>query len=51
MHTRPVRIEYPGAVSHVTSRGNARHDIVVDDRDRRAFLDLLAQVMNRYGWV
>ena len=31
---RPLRIEFPGAVYHVTSRGNARQDIVADDRDR-----------------
>ncbi len=29
--TRPLRIEYPGAVYHVTSRGNARGDIFGDD--------------------
>ncbi|MBX3324921.1 MAG: transposase [Nitrospira sp.] len=47
---RPLRIEYPGAVYHVTSRGNARQDIVVDDRDRQQFLALLAQVIDRFGW-
>ena len=31
---RPLRLEYPGAVYHVTSRGNARQDIVVDGQDR-----------------
>ena len=34
---RPLRLEYPGAVYHVTSRGNARQDIVLDDRDRTLF--------------
>jgi putative transposase len=48
---RPLRIEYPGAVYHVTSRGNARQDIVMDDRDRTAFLTLLAHVLDRFGWV
>lgn len=48
---RPLRIEYPGAVYHVTSRGNARQDIVADDRDRRTFLSLLAHVMGRFGWL
>ena len=28
---RPLRVEFPGAVYHVTSRGHARHDIVADD--------------------
>ncbi len=47
---RPLRIEYPGAVYHVTSRGNARQDMVVDDRDRSQFLALLAHVVDRFGW-
>jgi len=28
---RPLRIELLGAVYHVTSRGNARQDVVADD--------------------
>jgi putative transposase len=47
---RPLRLEYPGAVYHVTSRGNARQDIVVDDRDRTLFLEKLAHVIDRLGW-
>jgi len=34
---RPLRLEFPGAVYHVTSRGNARQDMVADDRDRTAW--------------
>ena len=48
---RPLRIEFSGAVYHVTSRGNARQDIVVDDKDHTSFLALLAHVIDRYGWV
>jgi putative transposase len=48
---RPLRLAFPGAVYHVTSRGNARQDIVVDDRDRSQFLSLLAHVVDRYGWL
>jgi len=47
---RPLRLEYPGAVYHVTSRGNARQDIVMDDRDRTLFLEKLAHVIDRFGW-
>jgi len=47
---RPLRLEYPGAVYHVTSRGNARQDIVMDDRDRTLFLERLAHVIDRFGW-
>lgn len=38
---RPLRIEYPGAYYHVTSRGNERKAIFRDDRDRSRFLELL----------
>lgn len=48
---RPLRIEFPHAVYHVTSRGNARQDIVANDRDRTQFLTLLAHVIDRYGWL
>jgi hypothetical protein len=37
---RPLRIEFPGAVYHVTSRGNARQTIFIDDEDRGQFLDV-----------
>lgn len=48
---RPLRIEYPGAVYHVTSRGNARNAIFVDDGDRQAFLKILQSVVIRFGWL
>jgi REP element-mobilizing transposase RayT len=48
---RPLRIEFPGAVYHVTSRGNARADIFEDDTDRTLFLNTLAQVVERYNWL
>jgi putative transposase len=38
---RPLRIEYAGALYHVTARGNARGDIYSDDGDRTLFLELL----------
>ena len=33
-----IRIQYPGAVYHVTCRGNDRQDIFRDDEDRKRFL-------------
>ncbi|MGK2857904.1 MAG: transposase [Thermoanaerobaculia bacterium] len=48
---RAMRIEYPGAVYHITSRGNARGDIFLDDNDRRQFLELLGEVVRRFGWI
>jgi REP element-mobilizing transposase RayT len=48
---RPLRIEFPGAVYHVTSRGNARADIFADDSDRELFLKTLGQVVRRLNWL
>jgi putative transposase len=48
---RPLRIEYPGAVYHVTSRGNAREDIFLSDDDRRKFLAVLAATVEKYNWL
>jgi putative transposase len=47
---RPLRIEFEGAVYHVTSRGNARADIFEDDGDRENFLHILEQVVKRFNW-
>ncbi len=47
---RPLRIEYPGATHHITSRGNARGDIFHSDSDRQAFLRLLCEAARRFGW-
>jgi putative transposase len=48
---RPIRIEYDGAVYHITSRGNARKRIYKDDIDRGRFLDVLAEVNRKYNWL
>ncbi|HOE16347.1 MAG TPA: transposase [Syntrophorhabdaceae bacterium] len=48
---RPLRIEYPGALYHVTSRGNARQKIFRDDTDRTYFFDLLGKAVARYHWI
>jgi putative transposase len=45
---RPLRIEFPGAVYHVTSRGDRREPIFVDDVDRRALLDVLSSGLDRF---
>ncbi len=44
---RPLRIEYPGAIYHVTSRGNARSDIYLSDTDRELFLGVLHLVVEK----
>lgn len=48
---RPLRIEYPGANYHITSRGNARQPIFKDDKDREVFLEVLGFVVIRYIWL
>ncbi|MDX8394318.1 MAG: transposase [Mariprofundales bacterium] len=48
---RPLRIEYEGAVYHVTSRGNARADIYLSDNDREMFLEVFVHVVDRFGWI
>src|SRR4030066_2354760 len=48
---RPLRIEYPGAVYHITSRGNEKKLIFKDERDPEILLDTLSQVDKRYNWL
>ncbi|MDR4466131.1 MAG: transposase [Nitrospira sp.] len=45
---RPLRIEYPGALYHVTARGNAKQDIFLDHEDRHRFLTVLGLVVARF---
>ncbi len=48
---RPVRVEFPGALYHITSRGDRREDIYDNDEDRRNFLALLTEVCQTHNWV
>jgi len=48
---RPLRIEYDGALYHVTSRGNDRKPIFKDENDRDLYLAILAQVTHRFHWI
>jgi putative transposase len=48
---RPLRIEFPGAVYHVTSRGDRREPIFEDDEDRNTFLNVVAQATERFDAV
>jgi putative transposase len=47
---RPLRVEYPGALYHVVSRGNRREAIFIEDTDRELFLATFAQACQRTGW-
>ena len=48
---RPLRLELPGALYHVTSRGDRREDIYLNDADRQRWLDLLGEVCVRHNWL
>ena len=48
---RPLRIEYPGAFYHVTSRGNEQKDIFISQADREKFLAYLESAAERYEAV
>ena len=48
---RPLRLEFAGALYHVTSRGDGREAIFLADGDRRMFLDVLAAVWERFNWT
>lgn len=46
---RPLRIVYPGAFYHITSRGNERRRVFLSKRDREQFLSYLESANRRYG--
>ncbi len=48
--SRPLRIELAGGVYHVTSRGDRREDIYLDDDDRLQWLEIFGQVCKRFNW-
>ncbi len=48
---RPIRLEFAGALYHVTSRGNRQEDIYEDDDDRQAFLAILVEVCHNQNWI
>jgi len=49
--SRPLRIEFSGALYHVTSRGDGQKDIYLDDQDRNDYLSVLAGVCERFNWI
>lgn len=50
---RPLRLEFAGALYHVTARGNERRSIFLgdEDSDRAAFLEVLGATCERFNWV
>ena len=47
--TRPLRIQFPGAIYHVMNRGNEKRAIFNDDKDRERFLTILSQSIKTYN--
>jgi putative transposase len=45
---RPLRIEFEGALYHVTGRGNARQRVFADQKDCAKFVQLLEESLGRY---
>ncbi|MBI2212146.1 MAG: transposase [Acidobacteria bacterium] len=48
---RPLRLEHPGAIWHVTSRGNERREIFRTDDDRHNFVGLVAESVVKHHWI
>ena len=48
---RPLRLEFHGAVYHLTARGDRQEPIFLNDSDRRKFLELLAKEVKQQGWL
>ena len=48
---RPLRLEFSGALYHVTSRGNRKEEIYESDDDRVLFLDIFSEVCKSYSWI
>lgn len=48
---RPLRLEFAGALYHVTSRGDRRAPIYRADADRETWLEVLGNVCARFNWV
>ncbi len=48
---RPLRIEFAGALYHLTARGNERRAVFFTEEDREAFLETLSKVCERFNWL
>ena len=49
--SRPLRLEFSGALYHVTSRGDNRKTIYFEEDDFEIFLSVLNDVCKQYNWV
>ena len=49
--SRPIRLQFPGALYHVTSRGDRKSLVFHDQNDRLMWLSILADVCALYNFV
>ena len=49
--SRPLRLEFPGSLWHITQRGNERRPTFYQDADRLYFLELLGEAARRFKWI
>ncbi len=49
--SRPVRIEFPGAIYHISSKNSKGQLSFRDRNDRAVFINILDNVVSRFGWM
>ncbi|MBC3878517.1 transposase [Undibacterium sp. FT79W] len=49
--SRPLRLSFLGAIYHLTSCGNERAAIYLDDEDKQLFLNLLTSCIEKFHWL
>lgn len=49
--SRPIRLQFPGAVYHIMSRGNDRQKIFKDDKDYQNFLAVFSDMLKKYNVI
>jgi len=47
---RKLRLQYPGAIYHMTNRGDRREAMLRDDADRTRCLETLGEACAKTGW-
>jgi len=48
--SRPLRLEFPHALYHITARGDRQEAIYEDDTDRHLFLEILGDAVADFNW-
>ena len=49
--SRPIRIQYPGALYHIIARGNGGQNIYKDRKDYQIFLEVFFDIIKRFNWI